>query len=1311
MAKTFPYWDSIKIIGASMWQRIYHFILYVIAIVLIVTAFIFTLTRAFTPLLNSHRAMFERFTSTLVHNPVSIGRIAIDWSGFQPEILLKNVTIYHANTKNEFLHIQRFYVAIDLIHSAWAREFLPSVITVSGVNLSIHQLADNVYQINDMTVNTQGSDSSIDLKKLQQWFLGQNTVSLKKINVNFVDQHQASYPVFVQELSLHNDDLKHKLNGVIRLRNTSSSVNLVINAKGDLENLQRLHVTGYAKAQNINLTNWLAKNTYFGYQILTGFGQVQVWLNWNHGHWKTQVASISVYDLQLQSIINKQIFALKSLDGDFSWQPLGNGWRVTSKELQIITPKQVWPQTQFVFEKRNLANEQSALQFQLQFADFGDTRNFLQGSSLLNTDNQQLLQNLAVSGTVNNLSYNQLSVADKIQQYQIQAGFKNLSIKNWQAIPGFNHVNAQLNANQNGGGLNVAGKNIALIMPNLFAHPILFNQLATKIRWVKKGTAWQMSVNPFSMTNQDLAINANAQIIWPKPHVLPYVNVQANAMLNNPTKVAYYLPVKGIGPHAEAWLDQAFIGGKPLLTKLVLQGNLAQFPFDQKQGVFRVDTQINSLDVHYANGWPDLKNLQGTLHFEDSKMVADINSGSSLTTVIQQAQVTIPQIKTGYPVTIQVQSHLINQAQGFLNFVQATPLKNSVGKALDRFQIQGASSLDLQLNIPLSEAKDAMVKGVLHFPGNVFTLVGWQPNITNLQGDLTFTQDSIQADKLTGIFLNQPLTASIQTLQRQNKQNIAQINFTTLANIDELKQRYMPNNNLLITGKTNVNGVLSLHLSPEDKAQSTIKLNSDLNGVIINYPPPLAKTANSTVPLNVTVNFGQDQPLQFFINYSNLLHTAWVFNQGKLFAAAIHIGKELAYAPTQQGVVIDGYFPIFDWQVWQPFLATRTKSQETESPWLKQLTSLPFVTDLHFGVLKFGAFAFNSAEVKLNRGINGWLATFITEPMQGTVTIPDNYPLAPLQARFQHIFIQPSATTSSEQDKNSSVNPKQIPAFIAQIDDLRYADKDIGQVNIQVSKIAQGVSIDKLQIKAPLFQGDLQGKWENTASGGSATSVQGVFTSANLQGLFNAWNIKSSLIANNAYFTINWSWANAPFQFNMKNVEGTAYVKLNNGWIIDLNQSTTEKLNLGRLLTLLSVRHFMFHINDLSRNGYSFDTLTGHFNISQGVIETDDLATKGVVADIKAAGQVNLVKKIIDMKLGLVVNATSSLPIIATIASGFNPLVGIATWLADKAVHKAMASVSTYSYEIKGPWSNPQITKIGSKDNETQTNVPPVTEG
>ena len=70
-------------------------------------AVFFLVARLSMPLLNTHVKLFENWTSSVLHQPVKIGRIKAWWSGFHPELQLEDVTIFNKNGEKIIFHLNK----------------------------------------------------------------------------------------------------------------------------------------------------------------------------------------------------------------------------------------------------------------------------------------------------------------------------------------------------------------------------------------------------------------------------------------------------------------------------------------------------------------------------------------------------------------------------------------------------------------------------------------------------------------------------------------------------------------------------------------------------------------------------------------------------------------------------------------------------------------------------------------------------------------------------------------------------------------------------------------------------------------------------------------------------------------------------------------------------------------------------------------------------------------------------------------------------------------------------------------------------
>jgi len=106
--------------------------------------------------------------------------------------------------------------------------------------------------------------------------------------------------------------------------------------------------------------------------------------------------------------------------------------------------------------------------------------------------------------------------------------------------------------------------------------------------------------------------------------------------------------------------------------------------------------------------------------------------------------------------------------------------------------------------------------------------------------------------------------------------------------------------------------------------------------------------------------------------------------------------------------------------------------------------------------------------------------------------------------------------------------------------------------------------------------------------------------------------------------------------------------------------------------------------------------MSADFSFKNGSVFTENARFDGPVAQLDISGRIGMVAKDFDIRLGVMPHVTSSLPVVATfMAGGFNPLAGAAAWVIEKIATKSVPSVTTYKYQVTGPWDKPDWRKVG----------------
>jgi uncharacterized protein YhdP len=337
-----------------------------------------------------------------------------------------------------------------------------------------------------------------------------------------------------------------------------------------------------------------------------------------------------------------------------------------------------------------------------------------------------------------------------------------------------------------------------------------------------------------------------------------------------------------------------------------------------------------------------------------------------------------------------------------------------------------------------------------------------------------------------------------------------------------------------------------------------------------------------------------------------------------------------------------------------------------------------------------------SAKLSPPHADEGWSIDLQSPTVLGQITIPKNK--QPLQINFQKLYLTDDTLQSTKQ-----WSPKDIPAITLNVRDFRYGDKRFGQVQLQLAPLDDGVQITTLRATSNAFALNASGAWRSTKTGES-TQINGTFTSPAIKDALASWGLPAGIAAKQSKVQFNLTWPGAAYNPAFNHLNGSFNLDIKQGQINDISTGTAVKINIGRLLNLLSIQSLMKDIqldfSDLKVQGFSFDTLQGNFILRDGNAVTNDADIKGTVADVRINGRIGLAAKDYDLQLRILPNVTASLPVIVGIVAGggpiLGPIAGLATWAASKVFNPAVQTVTATTYRMTGPWSNPNIVKVSA---------------
>ena len=714
------------------------------------------------------------------------------------------------------------------------------------------------------------------------------------------------------------------------------------------------------------------------------------------------------------------------------------------------------------------------------------------------------------------------------------------------------------------------------------------------------------------------------------------------------------------------WLANAFRAGA------IKQATVAE-----KNGDFNASIPVQNVNFHYADGWPDIKQLNTTVQFKNGGMQIKQAHGDLSGMQLQDIDTTIKDLSHS---VLQLKITSQNQLQHALNFLKQSPL--DFAKRIQDIDAAGLVNNAITLSIPLYQDNPKVSStGKVTFLGNSLILVQWHTALNQLQGVLSFKDQNLHAENLTAKWFGQPLKLQVKT--RTNKRDqVVSIYAQGHLPVKPLLKDYVPAALPFVQGMMPVKIRIDFHSL--EKVYDQLWLNSSLQGVGLNLDTLYHKAAAKQVPFKLHMELNLFN--LYLVGQYGKQASAWLHfardKQGFLFdKGQVNLAKTVAKSPKAKGLSLLLQAPSISWQQWYPVLKKHASDAKGGFNWHQVVIKTKRFTFRHQH--------FNNLTATIYPKANSWKVLLNSPQVAGQF----NYQVKPrllLTARIKHLQLAKFKTNQQAFKLNN------LPNFDLRFDQLIYDNTNYNQVIFKAHQIKSGMYIDQLLLHPLGCQIDTKGYWVQDPA--MSTNLLGKVNCNDYGYLLRHYGLSSDLINTKGVTSFALYWPGALYDWKLPQLKGDIKFNLKDGAIIHLNKHAQDEIGLGKLINILSVesiaKKLMLNFSDLKTSGFSFDKLIGEVHVNHGVAKIDNFLMDGPVAKVKIVGQVNYLKRKYDLQVQVLPYVTSSIPIIAAVIGG--PVIGAATYVADKLATPALSHAAEKNVHLKGEWKAQEQQQIAS---------------
>ncbi len=1303
--------------GVSRWRRalarVFRLTEWLIWAVFFVVALTFILLRyAILPNAENYRPSIESALSRSLGSKVTIGRIDAGWDGLHPDLDLTDVRLYDRQGRPA---LSLPYVSLTVSWwSAPMRELRLHALEVTGAELDIRRTRGGTFVVGGIEINDQPDGTG-----LSDWILGQRRIVIAESKLRWNDELRGAPELVLSNIRtvLESSGARHRFGFVADPpRELASRLDLRADLYGDsLARLRQWRGALYADLKYIDLAAWRAWIDY-PVDIRSGTGSVRAWLGFDGDHLEYFTSDIGLANVQGRLERELPVLELARVSGRIGLREIASGG--TALGFVRIGEKQV---TGFELSGRQVSLTTND-GISLAPADFSmktisaraakPQEVELEANSLDLEPLAKLLEHLPLDaqfrktlgefnprGSVFDFRLSWRGEFEKPVSYSARGRFFDLSLDARGPVPGFAKLSGTVVASEKGGTLTLASRNAVVLLPQLFEDPKLdFDMLTAQLGWSHPNGKLELRTDNAAFSNQDAA--GTAQFVYrTEPGTPGYLELNAKLARGQGARAHRYLP-----KHMKAtrsWVQAAIEKGRVDEGVFYLKGNLQDFPFkDPKRGNFRVALKLSDASFLYASGWPRIENVKGDLIFDRSALEFRGNAPGNVGLArLGRVEARIPDLDAARLV-VDVQGAAEGPTQAFLQFIDESPLDRMFDGYTDTIRASGAGRLSLSLSLPLDEVEKIRLSGQYQITNNDVKVDADLPLLARTSGVVAFTESGVSLRNVRGDALGGQFTLAGAS------RGDGTIALTAGGNLTLPGLRSWISDPLLaaMSGSTAWRAAINVR-----KKTGELSVESNLAGVAIDLPAPFGKVAADAWPLRLakTALPGTRNDDEITISLGRVLNARvqrrLEGGEMRFARAAVAVGDTLPALP-RAGLALNVTATNIDIeQIKARLFDSRWSAPSSPQGALVANAApaalagyMPVQANLKADVLDVYGKRLSQVRLGISQEGSAWVANLASQEANGNLTFQggsgrDN---GRFTARLRNLFIPANLARQEPRDDTPMDRlAQELPAVDVVIDAFEVGEKKLGKLELVAINAGNEWRIQRLNLANADGVLAGSGAWRARRIGDTRRRLALDFTleAYDAGRLLDRLGFPGTVRNGSGRLEGNVAWEGSPLALDYPSLSGNIALRVEKGQFLKADPG------VGKLLGIMSLqalpRRLALDFRDVFSEGFAFDLVSASSKIERGVLSTTDFKMTGVTAAVLMNGEVDLVKETQGLRVVVLPDLSGGMGSVVTALLG-NPILGLATYLAQRILKDPLSRAFSFEYVISGTWADPKTARI-----------------
>ncbi len=1250
-------------------QKLAKVAAYLAATIVILLAIAVGLFRLMLPRLPEYQEQIKGWASAAIGLQVEFRDMNARWRLRGPELSFRRAVLSRVPSDTALLRVDEVSVGVSLLRLLRDRELVADRVLFQGIELSVELADDGTWSVQGMALEelTAGRIASGEMA---------GEISLLGSDILVHYQHPGIDRILtfrIEDLEVRRDRELIAIDADIDPPDAFGE-RLKVSVSQRQQPQSNLSWQFFVEGASLNLAAWSALQPEGLPEITSGVASVSLWIQRSSAGLQSATANVVLSNLAASG--SGPGF---DASGRLEFTRASDGWLLAGSEFSLDTGGGgAWPKSDWQVQAGlSLTGATQSLSVGASYLRLQDLGVF---APWLSEDLQEQMTRYAADGVLRDFAFAQSGMDVGSPVFELSTRFESAGILAVDSWPGLRGFSGSLRADSAGGRIEVDSEGLVFTLPTELPDPVVLDDATGTIIWRRNTDGIIVLSDSIHVRNNDLSSQTSLQINAPADGSSATIDLQSTWSFNDIGSVRRYLPMQAIKPPLYRWLTGALVSGSIPRATTRIVGPLQLFPFRGDEGIFRIDAVVTNAVLRYSDQWPAATSMNLDIVVDRTRLYSHKNFAINAGNTVQNATIEIADLRT--PV-LEINAFATGTLDSIRDFSRQSPIAAVFGGHLDRLDVDGDASFDLRLVLPIADKERYEFETRIRSSNGSIRVQGFPAPVTDLNGVVVVSRDSIRSEMLFGRFLGQPVDIELQKASDELPAYTVIATAAGSASADAIVNELgVPLDNFLDGSTPFVARLMFPARQDGQTAPFHVAVESKLQGLALDLPPPFFKAAADTAPLSFAVDIAGGNRIEsngsyreqvlWSLSFENT-ENAWDFDRGVL-----SVGGDLPGVAETRGLHINGQLDELRLDDWLALMRRGTGNTGLGN----RIRSIDLTID------KLDAIGQHliAQRVVVNRSAQDWLVELNGNHAVGTLSIPYDFSGGrPLSLDMQLLTL-PGKESGTEGTANTA-DPRRLPAIALTVKEFAFGERHLGNFSALFEKTPRGIEAGNVLARDESFTIEGSAGWivDDQDLSGQRSFVNARLKSNDVSKTMLRLNYEPGIVGQDMEILLDLHWSGGPKADYLETLNGDVSVRFGPGQLNDVEPGP------GRVFGLMSIvalpRRLSLDFSDVFEKGFGFDEITGRFRIAQGNAFTCDLSLNGPAADVGVVGRAGLSSRDYSQTAVVSANVGNTLPVVGAVVAG--PQVAAALLIFSQIFKKPLQEMGQIYYDIDGSWDDP----------------------